>query len=173
MPSKLSIALFAAIASLFNLNVGGGDLRVTLGVVILIVGLHIAPQLEVMSTSALTGITVFLTRVLVSAIAYQKVDMVLVVSYAIEILFYVAYGFFYKYIVLNDKNETGTPLMLLLMLCDFGANTVEYLIRFFFYDIAMVQADFVTIFLAAFIRSAIIWLILKFIFNTKELRTSL
>lgn len=169
--SSLLVAAIAAIASLFSLAVGASDLRVTLGIVVLIVALHTRKDLKILQTATVTGIFVFLVRLLMDALGSDTLIMDEVYSYAFEILFYVGYGLFYKFLVDNEKTGEATSLLVLLMLCDFGANSVEYFARYLFMSASVVTADFMTIFLAAFIRSAIIWLILKFGFKSYQLRT--
>lgn len=172
MKNSFTVAIIAAIASLFNFAVGAGDLRISLGIVVLIVALHASKELNIMSTAFITGLAVFLTRVLMSVLLTASIDTPLIISYFIEIIFYLAYAVIYKALVLNEKNEAGTPILLLFILSDFGANTVEYLVRHIFYSDGLMQADFVSIFLAAFIRSALIWLILKYVFDQKDLRAA-
>lgn len=162
MINPITVAILSGIASLLRFNIGDGGLRISLGIIVMIVALYSYRQLNVWTTSILTGIVVFLVRVLVSYAGAGHFDASLL-NYALEIVFYIAYGALFNLMVLHDTSVYKSPLVLLLMLCDFGANSVEYLIRYMFVDASLVTMDFLTIFLAAFARSAIIWMIIHFI----------
>lgn len=172
MISQLIVAVIAAVASLFNLDVGEGGLRISLGIVVMIVALYRNPKLNAVSTSLITGFAVFFARILMEATIGGELPTELIFSYSIEIVFFLAYGLFYQFLVRNEKTRTSTPLILLLMLADFGANATEYLVRFILMQSTVVQMDLFTIFLAAFIRSAMIWLILQFFYREKEIMGS-
>lgn len=86
------IAILAALASLINLSIGNGsDQRVSLGIVVMIIMLHRDFSIPIIKTSIVTGVFVFLTRLIVfSTGGLLSTDIVL--SYAIEIIFYLAYA---------------------------------------------------------------------------------
>ncbi len=167
MSNPFVIALLAGIASLLNISVGDGGLRISLGIIVLIVALYRDKSLHVMKTSLLAGIAVFLARVLTAYAGAGSFDN-MVLNYALEIVFYIVYGLLFNLIIRHDTSVYKSPLILLLMLCDFGANSAEYLARFIFLQSAIVPVDFQTVFLAAFIRSAVIWIIIHFVFKLDE-----
>lgn len=169
MNNKYLIGLLAAFASLFSLQIGTGYLRVTLGIVIVIVALLSNPALDVLSTVAVSGVMVFLMRVFVSVLSTHTFSANLILLYALELLFYLGYGLFFKYLVRNEKTGKENSLIILLILCDFAGNTLEYLVRFFFADGALLQTDFTSLFLSAFIRSAVIWLVYEFVVTPRQM----
>lgn len=169
MSNPIIVALLAGIASLVNIPVGDGGLRVSLGIIVLIVALYRDKSLNVMKTSVLAGIAVFLVRLLTSYIGAGAVDNT-VLNHALEIIFYLVYGYLFNLMVRHDTSVYKSPLVLLLMLCDFGANAAEYLARYIFLQSAIVPVDFQTVFLVAFIRAAIIWIIIHFVLKLDEPR---
>lgn len=167
MTSTIIISFLAGLASLFNVSVGEAGLRVSLGIIVLIVALYRDPQLNVMLTATLSGIAVFLVRIF-SVYAGAGAFDNMVLYYALEIVFYVVYGLLFNLMVRHDTSVYKSPLILLLMLCDFGANTAEYLARFILLKSEIIPVDFQTVFLAAFIRSSIIWMIVHFVLKLED-----
>ena len=106
-------------------------------------------------------------RILVSAFAGKALTFDVISSYSIEILFYASYALFYLILVRHDHSAYKTPFIMLLMLCDFGANTVEYVVRFLIFGGAIMKSQFNDIFISAFIRSAIIWIIVSYLAKYK------
>lgn len=158
MSKTLKIVLLAGIASLIHLRIGEGDLRVSLGIIILISALLLNPSMNAFTTSLYTGVSVLIFRLIASAF-FMPIDGALILSYSLEVFFYLSYGLLFIYLIRHDVKSENNPLILMLMLCDFGANTIESLLRYFVYSNSLVTTNFMTIFLSAFIRSAIIWLI--------------
>lgn len=159
------IAVLSALFSIINLPIGEGHLRLSLGIIILILGLQKYKELKAIPTSFVAGLAVFLMRAAVIGLQGQAVSPELLFSFSVEILFYVTYGICYDFLVVNAKPKEQMPLIILLMLSDFAANSVEYIARFTLFQDTIVQADFVSIFLAAFVRSAIIWVIAEFVLD--------
>lgn len=162
--SMFLVALLAGIASIFNFSVGDSGLRISLGIVVVIVALYKYRDLPVISTATMAGVAVVLVRMLASSIGGENLTVNAVWNYSLEFLFYLSYGIFYNFLVRKDtKSRENAPLIILLMLCDFGANAVEYIIR----DIAFVgdfaAVNFTTLLVGAFVRSALIWLIISYV----------
>lgn len=167
MSNPIIVALLAGIASILNIPIGDGGLRVSLGIIVLIVALYRDKSLPVMKTSIFAGIAVFLVRVIMSYMGAGAFDNEVLVQ-ALEIIFYIVYGFLFNLMVRHDTSVYHSPLILVLMLCDFGANSAEYLARFLFLQSTIMPVDFQSVFLAAFIRSGIIWIIVHFVLKLDE-----
>lgn len=170
MKDVLITAGLSALASIFNLSLVEGGLRISLGIIVLIAILEYKKDLPIFLTSLLSGIGVFIVRVIMEGISvgFSALTLHTVFSLSLEIIFYLSYGLIYFLIVRNDTSVYKSPLILLLMLCDFGANSVEYLSRYFMLSSTVQTIGFMTIFLAAFIRSSFIWIITKFILKVEE-----
>ena len=160
------IAILAALASLINLSIGNGsDQRVSLGIVVMIIMLHRDFSIPIIKTSIVTGVFVFLTRLIVfSTGGLLSTDIVL--SYAIDIIFYLAYAFAYQLLVRKTESFYKSPLILLLILSDFFANTVEYFVRFYIYSREISHQSFWFLFVAALLRSFIIVVVYESIKDT-------
>lgn len=167
MFKSILVSIVVAICSLLNFNLGQTDLRASMGIVALIVALHDDPDLNELKTGLIAGIFVFLMRILVSAFAGKALTFDVISSYSIEILFYASYALFYLILVRHDHSAYKTPFIMLLMLCDFGANTVEYVVRFLIFGGGIMKSQFNDIFISAFIRSAIIWIIVSYLAKYK------
>ena len=163
MFKTILVSVVVAICSLLNFNLGQTDLRASMGIVALIVALHDDPDLNELKTGLIAGIFVFLMRILVSAFAGKALTFDVISSYSIEILFYASYALFYLILVRHDHSAYKTPFIMLLMLCDFGANTVEYVVRFLIFGGGIMKSQFNDI----FIRSAIIWIIVSYLAKYK------
>lgn len=167
MFKTIIVSAVVALCSLLNFELGESDLRASMGIVALIVALHNDTELNELKTGIVSGIAVFLMRILSTAFAGHTVGLNLMISYSIEIIFYASYALFYLILVRKDHSAYKTPFIILLMLCDFGANSVEYLVRFLVYGGSIMKAHFNDIFMSAFIRSAIIWIIVSYIAKNK------
>lgn len=168
MVKKLLVALLAAFASIIHFTVGVGDLRVSFGIIVFVLALYFNEDMEPISSAVLTGIAVFLMRVIVVAISGDvKTD--LIVSYLLEVLFYIGYGIIYEFVVKHDNFNDSDPLVLLLMICDFGGNALELTARYFLLGDSFQSLTLQNLFLAAFIRSAIIWIIIKILKSQRKI----
>lgn len=167
MFKTILVSIVVAICSLLNFNLGQTDLRASMGIVALIVAIHDNPDLNELKTGFTAGIFVFLMRILATAFVGKALTFSLLSSYSIEILFYASYALFYLILVRHDHSVYKTPFIMLLMLCDFGANTVEYVLRFLAFGGEIMTSQFNEIFISAFIRSALIWIIISYLAKYK------
>lgn len=164
MRRQTVLVLLASLLSLVNLHIGNTDLRVSLGIIVFVVGLLIYQDINPIPLSLYTGIGVFITRLIQTSLN-TKLTGGLIFSYSAEIIFYLAYGLFFYFLVRTEDPRQNNPIILLLMICDFGANSTESLVRYsisnfnFISRFGLETDKFMTIFLAAFVRSAIIWII--------------
>lgn len=168
MVQSLVIALIAAFASLINLSVGMGHLRVSMGIIVMIVALHEKKELKPISTSVLAGFAVFLMRLIVTSVG-GTISTNIALSYLLEVLFYIGYGVLYEFLERRDVEKYNNPLILILMICDFGANAIELASRYFILGDNLQNFTFPNLFIAAFVRSAIIWILIR-IFNKNSLK---
>ena len=158
MKKQSQIVLMASLLSLINLSIGDTDLRVSMGIIVFVVGILLFEDINPISLSCATGLGVFIMR-LIEASFVTGLDGKMILSYSLEIFFYIAYGLLFFILVRKEDPKQHNPIILLLMICDFGANATESLIRYPVSNFGLVTENFSTIFLAAFVRSAIIWII--------------
>lgn len=168
MINTLVVALVSAFASIIHFTVGMGDLRVSLGIIVFVLALYYNEDMKPIPTAFFTGIAVFLMRLIVVAISGDVVSQ-LTASYLLEVLFYLGYGILYEFVIRKNKSIKSDPLILLLMICDFGGNALELIARYILLGDNFQSLTLQNLFLAAFIRSAMIWVIIKVISSQKKL----
>ncbi|MDO5017689.1 MAG: hypothetical protein Q4E02_00140 [Lagierella massiliensis] len=157
MKRQSKLVLMASLLSLINLTVGDTQLRVSMGIIVFVVGVLLFKEINPISLSFSTGVGVFIIR-LIEGSFITGLNGRLILSYSLEIIFYITYGLFFYILVRKEDKKQNNPLILLLMICDFGANAMESLFRYSVSDFGLVTENFTTIFLVAFVRSALIWI---------------
>lgn len=167
MMNTLVVALISAFASIIHFTVGMGDLRVSLGIIVFVLALYYNEDMKPIPTAVITGIAVFLMRLIVVAISGDIVSE-LTASYLLEVLFYLGYGILYEFVVKGEESRRKDPFILLLMICDFGGNALELTARYILLGDNFQSLTLQNLFLAAFIRSALIWIIIKVINSQKR-----
>lgn len=167
MMNTLVVALISAFASIIHFTVGMGDLRVSLGIIVFVLALYYNEDMKPIPTAVITGIAVFLMRLIVVAISGDIVSE-LTASYLLEVLFYLGYGILYEFVVKREESRRKDPFILLLMICDFGGNALELTARYILLGDNFQSLTLQNLFLAAFIRSALIWIIIKVINSQKR-----
>lgn len=163
----LIVAALASVASLINLNIGNGDLRFSLGVIIFVVALYFDEKLDPIYTGLLTGIMVFLMRLAVGSMMVNPEHLVL--SYLLEIVFYLAYGLIFSFIVGRARTRKERSLIGLLVVCDLGANTLELFARFVILGDEFKPMVYSNIIISALVRSLITWLVIKIIQHRRKI----
>lgn len=161
MKKLVSISLVAALFSTVSLTVGVGDLRVSLGILILVIGLEENRNINAFLTAAVTGLFVFITRFLLDSYFKSSGDLSLV-SYLIEVSFYLSYIVIYNVIFVKKVRESNFPSLVAFMICDLLANLIELFLRDIFNSRALNLPIF-TLFFASFIRSSAIALIITYL----------
>lgn len=159
------IVVLSALASLISIPVGDGGFRITFGIVVLISGLHLFKPRHPVLLALATGLAVSLVRILVDSMTLEMTSAI-ASSYLLEIAFYVGYAYVYNWAITTNTSPYPLPLVVALVLCDTGANTIEYALRYLAGNTVWTTTSFVSILLAATVRSVlivfIIWLYHQF-----------
>lgn len=148
------IILCSALASLLQVPVAGHDFRFSAGIIVLISALIIKRELKPVPMGLATGLMVCLTRVIAASLSTAAQPDVL--SYFLEVFFYLGYVVVYRLVVLKDDQVYELPLVIGLTLSDFGGNAVEYFVRLAFHYEDWNSAPFINLLIAAFVRSGLI-----------------
>ncbi|MCI6602925.1 MAG: alanine:cation symporter family protein [Clostridiales bacterium] len=148
------IILSSALASLLQVPVAGHDFRFSAGIIVLITALLIKRELKPIPMGLATGLMVCLTRVIAASLSTAAQPDVL--SYFLEVFFYLGYVVVYRLVVLKDDQVYELPLVIGLTLSDFGGNAVEYFVRLAFHYEDWNSAPFINLLIAAFVRSGLI-----------------
>ena len=152
------IIILSALASLLSVAVGDGDFRITFGIVILISGLHLFKPKHPILLALATGFAISLLRIFVDSMSMDMTASI-ASSYLLEIVYYVTYAFLYNWSITTNTSPYPLPIVVALVLCDVGSNTVEFALRYLAADTIWATTSFYSIFVAAFVRSVLIILI--------------
>ncbi len=164
MITTLLVALLTALASLVHLPVGDSDFRVTLGMVVMMTGYLILKKKKVLRLAFFSGLFVGLLRIVVTVIGGTAITPKLAGSLLLEFFFYIGYAVLYRYTVELNKSIYKIPLIFSLVICDFGGNALEYLLRFLYAAEVWKDTSLLTILIAAFVRSITI-IVLVFLYR--------
>ncbi|HHW93297.1 MAG TPA: hypothetical protein GX734_02235 [Clostridiaceae bacterium] len=153
MVTTFLVALLTALASLVHIPVGDSDFRVTLGMVVMMTGYLILRKRKILQLAFFSGMFVGLLRIIVASISGMTMTPKLAGSLLLEFFFYIGYGLLYRFTVELNKSIYKIPLLFSLVICDFGGNAIEYLLRFLYAAEVWKDTSLVTILIAAFVRS--------------------
>ena len=148
------LVLLSALGSLIQMPVAGADFRFSAGIVVLIAGLLLNKKLKPIPVGIIAGFAVFLARVLYATV--QGIENFDLLSYFLEVFFYLGYVVVYRLVVQKDDAIYGTPLVVGLSLSDFGGNALEYFIRLGAGYEDWNTTSLTSLLIAAFVRSVLI-----------------
>lgn len=158
----LLISLAVGVGAQIHFGILESDFVVSAGILFL-VALVYYYKVNPITTGILSGISVYLLRLLVYGINVGNFDDVSF-TYAYEIIFYIAYSTIFYLLMRRDKGENLGRVFLVLIVCDFGANFIEITLRSLMnYNISFFDNE-ATLLIVGIIRSSIIWLVI-FIFD--------
>lgn len=171
MLKALLIIALSALASLISVPVGSEGFRITFGIVVLISALHLFKPKHPVLLALVTGLAVSVVRIFADSMSMEMTGAI-ASNYLLEIAFYVTYAFVYNWAITTNTSKYPLPLVVALVLCDTGANTVEFALRHLAANSAWDTTSFISILLAAFVRSVVIvfviWLFDHFMGRNKE-----
>lgn len=156
----LLISLIVALASQVNIGLINTDFRVSAGIIFMMVLLIYYRDLSPIPTGILSGVMVYLLRVIVYFLAKRSLDGV-IVSYQLEILFYAFYSIIYSILISRGNRENTNYVFLVAVVSDFGANLIEVLVRSMFQSADDPLTIGSTLLIVSLVRSAIIWLVIN------------
>ena len=153
------VSLIVALASQVSIGLMESDFMVSAGIISFVVFFFYYTDLKPIPTGVLSGIMVYLSRLMVYYIANGKFDGV-IVSYLYEILFYVFYSIIYS-ILMWKANKSNINLVLAIMIVsDLIANLIEVSVRSII-EVSIFQWKIIsTLLIVSVIRSVIVWIIL-------------
>lgn len=149
-----------AIASQVNIGLLNSNFKVSAGIIILVTLLFYYEDLNPVTTGIISGINVFALRVIVYY-AMRGSNNEVMISYTLEILFYLFYSIFY-FLLINKNNKNNVNyIFVVLIISDFGANLIEILVRNLMDSSPFIFEAIFTLFVVSILRSTIIWLVLN------------
>lgn len=162
LKKMLLISLAVGVTAQIHVGILESDFLVSAGILFFVTLVYYY-RINPISTGILSGISVYLSRLLVHSVNYGNLELVSY-SYLFEIFFYISYSMIYYLLMRKDKGKNLGRVFLVLIVSDFGANFIEITIRSLMnYNMSFFDSE-VTLLIVGIIRSSIIWLVL-FIFD--------
>jgi len=154
------VSFIVALASQVNIGLINSDFRVSAGIIFFVAFLFHYHELRPIPTGILSGIMVYLLRLMVHYLTSKNLNNV-IISYQLEILFYAFYAIIYS-LLINKVNRNNINFMFFIaIISDFGANLIEVVVRTTIDISPSPWKVGTTLFLVSIVRSAIVWLVLN------------
>lgn len=151
----LSFSIFIILLAQINLNIFASNFRVSMGILLLPILVFLYQRIAVMPTMLLSGVGVYLSRVLIHALQYGFEAHALL-DFFPELIFYYVYGsLFFLYFRKHDYQLPHKGCYIVLFFMDYLANLTELICRLQLDAFALsLQGN---ILLVALIRTVILW----------------
>ena len=156
----LIAAALVAVASQIGISVLNADFRISAGIIIFALLMNRDQPLKPVRLGIISGLSVYLLRLLIHALAYGSVNGVWI-SYQFEILFYLFYGIIYQVLSRWLDNGQLNRLAIVLFFSDLGANMIEIFSRILVTSSPYENEITLTLFFVAIVRTAMIWIVLN------------
>ena len=151
----LSFSIFIILLAQINLDIFASNFRVSMGILLLPILIFLYQKIAVLPITLLSGVGVYLSRVLIHALQYGF-DVHALLDFFPELIFYYVYGsLFFLYFRKHDYKLPHKGCYIALFFMDYLANLTELICR--------LQLDAFTlslqgnILLVALIRTVILW----------------
>lgn len=154
------VSLIVALASQVSIGLISSDFRVSAGIISFMVFLFYYEELKPIPTGILSGVMVYLSRLIVYYLANGNINDV-IVSYQQEILFYVFYSIIYFLLIGKGSKNNINFVFFIMIISDFGANLIEVFVRTSIDVFSSLKEVGITLLLVSVIRSTIVWFILN------------
>ena len=151
-----------ALASQASIGLIESDFRVSAGIITLMVLLFYYKDLTSVPTGILSGIMVYLLRLLVYYISWGNINDV-IISYQQEMVVYIIYPIIYLLLLRGKNKDNINSAFFFMVISDFSSNFVEVFLRLSTDIYASLKEVVITLFFVSLIRSAIVWAIISVI----------
>lgn len=151
-----------ALASQASIGLIESDFRVSAGIITLMVLLFYYKDLSPVPTGILSGIMVYLLRLLVHYISCGNINDV-IFSYQQEMVVYITYPIIYLLLSRGKNKDNINFSFFVMVISDFCSNFIEVFLRLSTDIYASLKEVVITLFFVSLIRSAIVWAIINII----------
>ncbi len=156
----IAVSIIVALSSQINIGFLGTDFRVSGGIIFLSILLYIYKDLKPIQTGVVSGICVYLLRILIYYLGNGNFSGILW-SFQLEILFYTFYGIIYSLFNGRNTKDDINQLLLTMIISDFSSNIIEVWVRVTV-GVSLFRWEIITtLFLVAIVRSSIVWFVLN------------
>ncbi len=154
------VSIIVALASQVNIGLINSDFRVSAGIIFFVAFLFYYHELRPIPTGILSGIMVYILRLIVYYITNGNLNNV-IISYQLEILFYAFYSIIYSLLINKGNKNNINFIFFIMVISDFGANLIEVVVRATIDTSPSPWKVGATLFLVSVVRSTIVWLVLN------------
>lgn len=156
----IAASVIVALASQVHIGFSDTDFRVSGGIILFVILLFHYKELKPVSTGVVSGIAVYLLRLIVYFLIKGNLSQV-IWSYQLEILFYTFYGIIYSLLIRTKTKSDINQLLFIMFVSDLGANLVELYVRIRVGGSQLHWEIINTLFFVAIVRSGIAWFVLN------------
>lgn len=156
----LFVSVLVGFASQINLGLLSGGFRVSAAIILFVSFLFYFDDLEPIPLGILSGIMVYLLRIMVFFVANQGFEDAFI-SFLPEIIFYIIYAVAYHFAIYRRKKDNLNLFYFIMVISDLSANYVEVSIISIMESSLFTENTAITLIIVSIIRSGIIWVILN------------
>lgn len=156
----LFVSVLVGFASQINLGLLSGGFRVSAGIILFVALLYYFDDLEPIPLGILSGIMVYLLRIMVFFVGNQGFEDAFI-SFLPEILFYITYAVVYHFAIYRRKKDNLALFYFIMVISDLGANYAEVSLRSIMESSLFNESTAITLVIVSIIRSGMIWVILN------------
>lgn len=153
-------SIMVALASQVSIGLISSDFRVSAGIISFMVILFYYDEIKPIPTGLLSGIMVYVLRLLVYYLGGGNFSNV-IISYQQEILFYIFYSIIYSLLIKKGSKNNINFVFSIMVISDFGANFIEVFVRESIDVFSSPIKVVVTLLIVSIIRSTMVWFILN------------
>lgn len=154
------VSLIVALASQVSIGLMSSNFIVSAGIISFVVFIFYYEELNPIPTGIISGITVYLLRLLVYYLTNGELNDV-IFSYQLEILFYVFYSIIYSLLIARASKDNINFVFFIMVISDFGANIIEVFVRTSIDSSPSPKEVGITLLLVSIVRSTIVWVVLN------------
>ncbi len=160
LSKTLFVSVLVGFASQINLGLLSAGFRVSAGIILFVALLYYFDNLEPIPLGILSGIIVYLLRVMVFFLANQGFEDAFT-AFLPEILFYITYAVAYHFAIYRKNKDNLTLFYFIMVISDLAANYVEVSLRSIMEASLFTVNNAITLVIISIIRSGIIWVVLN------------
>lgn len=154
------VSIIVALASQISIGLMVNNFRVSAGIISFVLFLLYYEELKPIPLGIVSGIMVYLLRLMVYYLTNGKINDI-IISYLLEILFYIFYSIIYSLLINKTKRTNINSIFFIMVISDFFANFIEVFVRSHIENTIFPWDLGFTLILVSLLRSTIVWVILN------------
>jgi two-component system sensor histidine kinase YcbA len=154
------VSIIVALASQISIGLMVNNFRASAGIISFVLFLLYYEELKPIPLGIVSGIMVSLLRLMVYYLTNGKINDI-IISYLLEILFYIFYSIIYSLLINKTKRANVNFIFFIMVISDFFANFIEIFVRSYIENTIFPWDLGLTLILVSLLRSTIVWVILN------------